>query len=261
MKNRLILLLWLSLFVLPSLAQEETRGNFVTDKYGAIVRGDPLKKELALVLTGDEFAEGGSVIQKSLRQNQIKASFFLTGRFYSNPEFRSLIRKLKTEGHYLGAHSDQHLLYCDWEKRDSLLVTHRQFSQDLQKNYQRMQGFGIPKSKAPYFLPPYEWYNAVIADWTKAEGLQLVNFTHGTRSTADYTYPAMGKSYRSSDEIYSSIMDFEKKDPNGLNGFILLVHIGTDPRRTDKFYFKMDQLIKELKEKGYQFVKIDELLN
>lgn len=225
------------------------------------MRGDTLKKELALVLTGDEFADGGTLIRETLRKNRVKASFFFTGRFYANPEFRGLINKLTAENHYLGAHSDQHLLYCDWVKRDSLLVSREQFIGDLQMNYQRMQGFGISKSQAHYFLPPFEWYNAAIVEWTTAEGLQLVNFTHGTRSTADYTFPEMGKSYRTSDEIYSSILDYEKKDPHGLNGFILLVHIGTDPRRSDKFYFKLDRLIRELKGKGYRLVKIDELLN
>jgi peptidoglycan/xylan/chitin deacetylase (PgdA/CDA1 family) len=66
--------------------------------------------------------------------------------------------------------------------------------------------------------------------------------------------------YRSSEEIYESIINYEHQDRNGLNGFILLVHIGTDERRTDKFYWKLDSLIDELKGKGYSFVRIDQLL-
>ena len=45
-----------------------------------------------------------------------------------------------------------------------------------------------------------------------------------------------------------------------MNGFILLIHIGTDPGRTDKFYYLLPELISELKGKGYRFVRIDELL-
>ncbi|SMO49324.1 hypothetical protein SAMN06265350_102425 [Solitalea koreensis] len=168
---------------------------------------------------------------------------------------------MKKEGHYLGAHSDQHLLYCDWTKRDSLLVTHEQFTTDLKANYKRMAQLGITKTDAPYFLPPYEWYNTKIAEWTKELGLQLVNFSPGTRSTADYTWPEMGLRYRSSDEIYRSIIDYETKNPQGLNGYILLLHIGTDPRRTDKFHLQLDKLLKELKSRGYTFFKINELLN
>jgi peptidoglycan/xylan/chitin deacetylase (PgdA/CDA1 family) len=55
-------------------------------------------------------------------------------------------------------------------------------------------------------------------------------------------------------------MNYEKKDKNGLNGFIMLTHIGTDPRRTDKFYNKMDSLVTELKAKGYKFVTINQLI-
>lgn len=122
-----------------------------------------------------------------------------------------------------------------------------------------MKSFNISKDDARYFLPPFEWYNKTIADWTKQEGLELVNFSPGTLSTADYTYPGM-KNYRSSEEIYNSIVRHEQTDPNGLNGFILLIHIGTDERRTDKFYQKLGTLIDELEQKGYSFVRIDELL-
>jgi peptidoglycan/xylan/chitin deacetylase (PgdA/CDA1 family) len=56
-------------------------------------------------------------------------------------------------------------------------------------------------------------------------------------------------------------MTYEVNSTNGLNGFILLVHIGTDPRRSDKFYKRLPELINELKDRGYQFVRIDEMLN
>lgn len=200
------------------------------------------------------------MISHVLKKHQVKASFFLTGRFYRNPAFRALIRGLKKEGHYLGAHSDEHLLYCDWTKRDSLLVTREQFREDLRKNYQRMEAFGVKKKDAPYFLPPYEWYNRSISNWTSEEGLQLVNFSPGTRSAADYTYPEMGNRYVGSETVLQSIMGYEAKDRNGLNGFMLLLHIGTDPRRTDKFYHRLDEMLTKLKEKNYRFVRLDELL-
>jgi peptidoglycan/xylan/chitin deacetylase (PgdA/CDA1 family) len=150
-------------------------------------------------------------------------------------------------------------LYCDWTKRDSLLVTKQQFKSDLEKNYDELKRFGISKSSAHFFLPPYEWYNDSIATWTKKMGLQLVNYTPGTLSHADYTTPDE-KNYRNSEVIYQSILDYEKKYSSGLNGFVLLMHIGTDAKRADKFYYHLPQLLQWLKEKGYQPVRIDELL-
>lgn len=120
-----------------------------------------------------------------------------------------------------------------------------------------MKRFGINAEDAPYFLPPYEWYNNQISAWTHQMGLQLVNFTPGTSSNADYTTPAM-KNYRSSDSIYHSIIRYEQM--HGLNGFILLLHTGTDAERTDKMYDRLPELITGLKKKGYHLVRIDELL-
>jgi endoglucanase len=140
-----------------------------------------------------------------------------------------------------------------------MLVTKQAFTIDLQKNYNELKRFGISKATAHFFLPPYEWYNDSIAAWTKEMGLRLINYTPGTLSHADYTSPDE-KNYRNSDLIYKSIIDYEQKHPSGLDGFILLMHIGTDAKRTDKFYYHLPELIQWLKSRGYQFVRIDELL-
>jgi len=226
---------------------------------GAAIRGNSEKKQIALVFTGDEFADGGEMISTVLQKQSIKASFFFTGNFYRNKSFHTLIKTLLKHGNYLGPHSDQHLLYCDWSNRDSLLVTKAQFANDLKNNLQAIPKNGVETTAINYFLPPYEWYNDSIANWTKELGMQLINYSPGTLSTSDYTYPGL-KNYRTSDEIYQSIIDKEKEDSKGLNGYILLLHAGTDPKRTDKFYFRLNQLITELKQKGYQFKKVNELL-
>ena len=226
---------------------------------GAIIRGDAKSPELALIFTGDEYADGAKVIADTLKKQNVKASFFFTGRFYRNPQFKSAIQTLKRDNHYLGAHSDEHLLYADWNMRDKTLISKEEFTRDLNANYAAMKTFGINKSDAMYFLPPYEWYNRTIADWTAEMDLQLINFTSGTRSNADYQTPSE-KNYLSSRQIFDFIKSYEAKDANGLKGFLLLTHIGTAPERTDKFYNLLDELIVWLKSKNYKFVRVDELL-
>jgi peptidoglycan/xylan/chitin deacetylase (PgdA/CDA1 family) len=228
--------------------------------YGGIIRGDTTLKKIALVFTGDSFGDGGKFIVKTLKKQNIHGSFFLTGNFYRNKDFKKTIRQLIKNGNYMGSHSDKHILYCDWVKRDSLLVTQKQFTDDLNNAYKELAKWGIQKEDAHYYLPAFEWYNDSIAAWTKDMGLQLVDFTPGTRSNTDYTFPEMGNRYFGSNAIMDSILQYEAKSSNGLNGFILLVHIGTDPRRTDKFYKHLPELITELKNRGYEFERIDELL-
>ena len=169
-----------------------------TQSYGGIIRGDTTKKSLALVFTGGDFADGGQVIRDVLKKHRIRGSFFFTGDFYRNPEFMDLIKDLKNDGHYLGPHSDKHLLYCSWEKRDSLLVTKQEFIADLDRNFEELKKFGIKSTDVRYFIPPYEWYNDSISDWSKSIGMNLINYTPGTLSAADYTIPDMGQRYRSS---------------------------------------------------------------
>jgi len=252
------LLLTLFFCCSPLFAQSRDAVHFQTS-HGAVIRGDTSSKQLALVFTGDEFADGGDTIARILKQQRVKASFFLTGRFYRNPRFKSLILRLKQDGHYLGAHSDEHLLYCDWSDREKLLVTKEQFDADLNHNYEAMKAFGVQRTDAPIFLPPSEWYNQTVSDWTHALGLKLINFTPGTRSNADYTTPD-AKNYVDSKTILASIETYAAKDPNGLNGFILLMHVGVAPERTDKFYDHLSQLIDFLKSRQLQLVRVDELL-
>ncbi len=157
-----LLLLLVTLFAAASLCSAQgraaepikTNSRFLLEE-GAIVRADKSTRKLALVFTGDEFADGAETIIQTLKRRGIKASFFFTGRFYRNPNFKPYIERVKRDGHYLGAHSDQHLLYCDWSKRDELLVSRKQFEDDLNQNYEAMLAFRISKSEAPYFLPPF----------------------------------------------------------------------------------------------------------
>jgi peptidoglycan/xylan/chitin deacetylase (PgdA/CDA1 family) len=231
-----------------------------TYDHGAIIRGDSQQKKLALVFTGDEYVDGLGAIAYKLRQHKVKASFFFTGRLYRNERHKIMIWDIKKQGHYLGPHSDQHLLYCDWGKRDSLLVTKEQFVRDIADNYTAMKEYGIKREDAPFFLPPYEWFNHSVAAWSAQQGLQLVNFTPGTYSNADYTTPDM-KNYRSSASLLDSIIAYEQRNKNGLNGFILLLHVGTHPNRKDKFYKKeLSQLIGYLRNRKYTLTTINELI-
>jgi endoglucanase len=233
-------------------------GAFLMD-HGAIVRGDTRVRRLSLIFTGGDFGEGGEAIRRTLRDRRVKAGFFFTGDFYRAPAFEGLIRSLASDGHYLGPHSDKHLLYCPWEDRDRTLVSREEFQADLEANFREMARFGVAREKGHLFIPPYEWYNRTIAAWARKMRLTLFNFTPGTSSNADYTTPDMPE-YLPSQAIFDRILAYERSDPHGLNGFILLVHIGTAPERTDKFYLRLGDLIDELKKRGYEFVRIDKLL-
>ena len=57
-----------------------------------------------------------------------------------------------------------------------------------------------------------------------------------------------------------SIVKREREDPYGLNGFILLLHLGSGPGRIDKFHRRLGEMLDNLSGKGYEFIRLDELL-
>ncbi len=232
-------------------------GNFRWDQ-GAIVRGDTTQKQICLVFTSDDRADGAELIISTLKKNGIKAGFFFTGQFFEL--YPEVVQRLVDDGHYVGSHSDGHLLYCAWEKRDSLLVTKQQFTDDIRRSYARLADYGITPQQAPWFIPPYEWHNATVAAWAREMGLQLINFTPGSSSSMDYTYPGItgGNPYRDNRWLWERIMRCEREKT--LNGHLLMIHFGTDERRPEKFYDRLPALIKDLRKKGYRFVSINEMM-
>ena len=227
----------------------QTDNNIYQD--GGIIRTDPSVKHIDFVFTAADKADGAERIISTLRKYNIKGGFFFTGEFFEM--YPDVVRRLVAEGHYVGSHSYGHLLYAPWGNRDSLLVTKQEFEEDIFKSYKVLREFGI--TNAPYFIPPYEHYNATISSWARQLGLQVINYTPGTLTNGDYTTPEM-KRYFSSKEILGRIWEYERTDPNGLNGHIMLIHFGTDPARTDKFYDKLPGLIRELRRKGYSFTPL-----
>jgi peptidoglycan/xylan/chitin deacetylase (PgdA/CDA1 family) len=232
---------------------------------GAIARG-PLAPQgtaapgrIALLFTGHEFAEGGHLILDQLKQRGARASFFLTGDFLRNPGFAPLVRRIVAEGHYLGPHSDKHLLYCGWEASRPTLVTREVFRRDLEDNLREVERFSVPRATVRYWVPAYEWFNDDIVRWSEEIGLRVLDFTRGTRGNADYTGEADPK-FVSSEAIVASILARERQ-PDGLDGFLLLMHIGAGPGRRDKMHDRLGGLLDDLARRGYAFVRADEMID
>jgi peptidoglycan/xylan/chitin deacetylase (PgdA/CDA1 family) len=236
------------LMILSFLSRQDARSaqsHNDCDRFGARIRTDTAQKCTYLCFTGHEHVDGFDHTLQVLKKQGVKASFFLTGDLVRDQP--GLVERILAGGHTLGPHSDRHLLYCSWEDRDSLVVTPAAIKEDIRQNLSALQRFGITPT---LFMPPYEWHNRQIVSLARELGLETVNFTPGTRSNADYTTPDM-PNYLSSQMIMKSIMD--REETSGLNGYHLLIHPGTSPLRTDKFYLDLEKLITQLRQKGYTF--------
>jgi len=217
------------------------------DEEGAFIRSDTTKRKIYLCFAGHDFIDGFDHVLDVLNNENIHASFFLTGDFIRN--HTTLVKRINTNGHYVGAHSDKHLLYCDWSNRDSLLHSRTVIKEDISNNLVELNRLNIyPK----YFMPPFEWYNKEIVNIALELNQVKINFSPGTRSNADYTTPDM-PNYIPSNDILESIYNYEKE--NDMNGFHLLIHPGVSARRSDKLYQHLNEIIATMLERNYKFSK------
>ena len=223
------------------------------DSQGATVRIGTDRKVIHLIFSADERFEGAQPILQTLDKNRVKASFFLTGNCLREEKFKPIIRKIIRKGHYVGGHSDNHLLYASWDDRQLSLVTPDSLIADFRQNMLELEKYGIAISKVRYFLPPYEYYNKESVLLIESQGQTVINFTSGLRTAADYTTPDM-PNYKSSQELIDQLFAFEEE--HGLNGGIILIHPGTEDSRTDKLYLRLDEIIKRLKKKGYTLERL-----
>lgn len=249
----------LLLLAAPSAAQPAPCPAFprLSCDAGAVVRGPTDRREVALVFTGDQYAEAATSILQTLRERRIPAAFFLTGRFVRQRP--ALVRRLHRAGHLVGPHSDAHLLYASWDAPPRLLVARDSFDADLRANVRRIERLGLPRPRL--FLPPYEHYTREIASWTDAHGLALVNLTRGTRSPTDYMTDD-DPAFVPADAIVRSVLDRADRAPDGLNGFFLLMHVGAGPGRTrDALAPRIGPMLDSLAARGYRFVRMDRMLD
>lgn len=243
MKRLTILTILLSMFSVVAFCA-------VKDKCGATVKINEDKKMIHLIFSADSTFEGAPIILDALKKRGIKGSFFLTGNFFRLTEHKPMLDRIIKEGHYVGGHSNGHLLYADWDRNRTNLVSDDSLKKDLKLNYVELSKVGIKASKAPYILPPYEWYNAQNIKAIEEFGIIPINFTPGIETSSDYTTPDM-RGYKGSKELIEQLYNFEKQ--NTLNGTIILIHPGTEPSRTDKLYNHLGEIIDYLTSLGYNF--------
>ena len=190
-----------------------------------------------------------------MKKQKVKANFFLTGNCMRHVPNQDVIRRIVADGHYVGGHSDGHVLYCDWGPQRPTLMSADSIIADIKANYAELSGFGISGNDARWFLPPYEHYNSFSVGVLESMGLHVVNYTPGIGTPADYTTPDL-TNYRTAQTLIDGLWKFEREE--GLRGALLLIHPGIVESRPDgeRLYNRLDEIIKYLKKKGYRFDRL-----
>ena len=230
-----------------------------TFDHGAPIRGDKSRRELALIFTGGDDGQATETILDVLANHGVKASFFVTGGYLANPLHREYVKRMVRDNHYVGPHSHAHPLYASWEDRSKTLISRETFVADLQQNIDELRALHCFDDDRPiYFVPPYEWFNEDQVEWAKAIDVQLINMTGQAGSNRDWI-PETHAKFVSSEEIIDDVLKFEQNQPDGLNGFLLLFHLGS--QRSDLMDTELERLLDVLTDRDYEFVRAIDLIS
>ena len=220
---------------------------------GGINRFNPDQKQILITFTAHQYDDGFKKIASALKKHNVKAAFFFSGDFLRKSKAKRQIKKLKSQGHYIGPAGNHYFQLTDRDKSLKSDLNKTVFLNDLKENYAALKTRHQQTTSA-FFNPPFELYDDNISFWCKEVGIHIIRSTPGTDSNLDYTFPEMREHYYSSRDILNKIMQVE--DKSGLNGYILQFNYGTNPARKDKLYKHLENLLMDLKREGYEFVDI-----
>lgn len=123
-----------------------------------------------VMLTYDDGPNPGTteLVLDALKEAGVKAVFFVTGY---GAEHEDLLRRIHDEGHTIGTHTMNHLNLTTLTKEEQ-----RAEIVPVNEAVERVTGQPVK-----YFRPPFGMYNEHTLELMDELGMQLVNWTHGSR--------------------------------------------------------------------------------
>ena len=188
------------------------------------------KDEKIIYLTFDEGYEAGftSKILEILKENEVKATFFITAHYLNTNE--ELVKQMIEEGHIVGNHTVNH--------KSMPTLTEEEIKKEVMDLhiavYQKFE------YEMKYIRPPKGEFSKKSLKYTNNLGYKTVMWSFAYEDWDENNQPNEEKAK-------------EKILENLHNGEIMLLH-GNSKTNTDI----LDEVIKKSKEMGYSFKSLDE---
>lgn len=224
----------LALFLLISfMSQKATEALITNSSFGdrklPIYSVDTTEKKIALSFDAAWGAEDFQNIMDILEKHQIKVTFFMTGGWVEdNPD---CVKYLVGQGHDLGNHSEHHY--------DMTTISQEEQIEEITKVHDKVKE--LTGYEMFLFRPPYGAYDNTVVDTVYSLGYYPIQWDVDSLDWKDYGV----------DSIINTVCNHKDLGP----GSIILCHNGA------KYTAEaLDQMITKLKEQGYEFVPISQLI-
>lgn len=205
-----------------------TKNKEILEKNNGICMGNREKK--SIYLTFDQGYEAGYTKQilETLKNNNVKATFFLTAHYLNTQE--EVVKQMIDEGHIVGNHTVNHKSMPSLSEEEI-----KKEVMDLHTSIYQKFGYDMK-----YIRPPKGEFSEKSLVTTNSLGYKTVMWSFAYEDWNENRQPDEAKSK-------------EKILKNLHNGEIMLLH-GNSKTNTNI----LDSVIKETREMGYEFKSLDE---
>jgi peptidoglycan/xylan/chitin deacetylase (PgdA/CDA1 family) len=229
--------------------------------------GSVEKKALALTFDGGSQCNAAADILDTLKSRNIRATIFITGEFIR--AFPETVKRIAAEGHETGNHTFSHPHLTTWAQdhthTTNPVVTESIVCQELARTdsvYFVLTGSHLNR----FWRAPYGEKNHAICAWAQRCGYLHIGWRQGKSwrqglDSNDWIPDEETPGFHTPEEVLEKIIDLALAQPSGINGGIILMHLGTvrkDPNA--QVHRILGKLIDELQGLGYHFVTVSEML-
>ena len=229
--------------------------------------GSSNKKLIALTFDGGAHINAAQDILDTLKSRNITVTMFLTGRFIRRNKV--LVKKIIAAGHEIGNHTVNHphlTSYVTTKRQITLPKVTSVFlgNELIIANEIFKQIFG--KDMAPIWRAPYGEKNSQIYIWGQQYGYLHIGWKQAHTwkknfDTNDWIPDPETPGYYTPIETLRKFDVLSDVKPYGMNGAIILMHLGTLRKKRDQMvHLVLGTIIDQLRKKGYEFVPVTVML-
>ena len=207
--------------------KEAITTSAVNEKYLPIYHVQTEENKVALTMNCAWNADDIDEILKILEKNNVKITFFMVGDWIE--KYPEAVKKIYDAGHEIGTHSDTHPHVNNLSYEENI--------EEIENSNDKIEK--ITGNRTNLYRTPYGEYNQTVIKAAQDKGYYTIQWS---LDTLDYTG-------LTGEEMWNRIKD--KMD----SGDIILMHNGTKHTADS-----LDKILKNIKEKNLQVVKISDLI-
>lgn len=222
---------------------------------------------VSFTFDGGSTANAAMDIMDTLRSRNVTTTMFLTGHFIK--KHSDIVKKLIEAGHELGNHMFSHLhltTYSENRIQYTLSAISQSVIQRELITADQLLVSATGQHFAPLWRAPYGEFNEQLCAWARDAGYVHVGWRQGRSwrdgfDTNDWIADSETPGFKTPEEVFTKIVTLANTKPYGINGGIILMHLGTErKKREDQVHLKLGAMIDSLRVLGYEIVPISVMM-